>query len=242
MAKSRTNIQPLLIQVRECAEIAAHERLCYLQRCGFDPDQLVWINVTERPSIRWADADRADVIFIGGAGAYSVTQEYEFTQPLRDLVVAAYDRNRPLFGNCWGHQFIAQALGGSVVTDMTTSEVGCFDVLLNGNSEGDPIFGGLNLRFPALMGHHDRINEMPDCCIELAYSEKCRNQALRVKGKPIYGTQFHTEMNGGQLIDRLTVYADAYLDSADELDALRQRSLDTPDADKILNTFINSYV
>lgn len=242
MGKPHTNLRPLLIQIRETDEIASHERLCYLTRCGFDPDRFEWINVVNQPAVRWADADHADVIFIGGAGMYSVTKAYEFTNPLHDLVCEAVKRDRPLFGNCWGHQFIAQALGGSVVTDMSTSEVGCFDIVLADNAEDDPVLGGLSGRFPALMGHHDRIDIMPECCIELAYSDRCRNQALRVKDKPIYGTQFHTEMNGEQLIDRLTVYCASYLDSEDDLEALKQRDLATPDVDQILQNFLETYV
>jgi len=242
MAKQRSSVRPVLIQVRETAEIAAHERTCYLERCRFDPDRLDCINIASSPQINWSCVEHADVILIGGAGAYSVTCTHEFTEPLREIVRKAIDCDRPLFGNCWGHQFIAQALGGSALTDRHTSEVGRFTAFLTDDAKDDPVFSGLADSFPTLMGHHDRIDQMPAECIELAFSERCRNQAFRVRGKPVYGTQFHTEMNGDQLIERLRVYRDSYLDSDDELEALRRQCLDTPDADRILPTFLDTFV
>jgi len=44
-------------------------------------------------------------------GAY---EDLPFIPPLEDLIRAVYATDRPLVGICFGHQIIAQALGGTV--------------------------------------------------------------------------------------------------------------------------------
>ncbi len=45
-------------------------------------------------------------------GAY---EDHDWIPPLEDLIRAIRDAGRPLVGVCFGHQIIAQALGGKVV-------------------------------------------------------------------------------------------------------------------------------
>jgi GMP synthase (glutamine-hydrolysing) len=80
--------------------------------------------------------------------------------------------------------------------------------------------------------------ELPPGVEELAYTDACRNQALKVAGRPVYGTQFHSEMNVGHMRERLLMYRDAYLPVPDfeaEIDRILAPS---PHADTLLARFL----
>ena len=76
---------------------------------------------------------------------------------------------------------------------------------------GRPLFAGLPSRFPVQLGHHDRVEWLPEALVELAASDRCRFQALRAPGLPIYSTQFHSEMTVEHMTARLIWYRDGYL-------------------------------
>ena len=232
----------LLLQIRTHREAERQEQLCFLERCGLAPEQLVCRNLVAEPELTWADVAGADAVMIGGAGSHSVTRDYPFSAPLTAVLLRLIDEDRPVFGSCWGHQLLAQALGGEVVTDPARGEVGTFAVELTPAAADDPLFAGFPRRFDVQLGHHDRVESLPPGVEELSYSEVCRNQALRVVGKPVYGTQFHSEMNVGHMRARLRMYRDAYLpaeQAEDELDLILRP---TPEADRILGRFLDLYV
>ena len=59
------------------------------------------------------DPGRLDAILITGSPA-GVYDELNWIAPLEDFVRAAHDKSIPMAGICFGHQLIAQALGGTV--------------------------------------------------------------------------------------------------------------------------------
>ena len=117
MSLSKGTIKVVLIQVRDQRHIAEHERDCFAERLGRDRVELHTLNVTENPNISISDVDPYAAVILGGAGAHTVTEDYDFTAPMTDLVLKLVDADRPIFGSCWGHQFIAKVLGGSVITE-----------------------------------------------------------------------------------------------------------------------------
>lgn len=228
----------LLIQIRSHEAAERQEQLCFLDRLGIRPESMPCHNLVHEPEVPWSAVAAADAVIIGGAGSHSVTREYAFTAPLGVLVRRLIDEGRPLFGSCWGHQFIAWALGGRVVHDPDRGEVGTFPIELTAAGAADPLFAGFPGRFTAQLGHHDTVVEMPPGVEELASSELHRNQALRVAGLPVYGTQFHCEMNVGHMRERLLMYRDSYLPVADfeaEIDRILAPS---PYADTLLERFL----
>ncbi|RYJ08592.1 type 1 glutamine amidotransferase [Halogeometricum borinquense] len=92
----------------------------------------------------------------------------------------------PTLGVCWGHQFIAQAVGGRVV-DMHEYELGYRTITRVGDS---PLFEGVPRRFTAFETHSDRVAEVPPGAVTLARND-FGVQAFRVGGS--YGVQFHPE-------------------------------------------------
>ncbi|MCB9850313.1 MAG: type 1 glutamine amidotransferase [Phycisphaerales bacterium] len=239
MSGSTPRVKVALVQVREKPEVALHEQSCFVERCGLDPDLMTVINLVETPKIRWEQVADADMVILGGAAAHSATEDYDFTAPMTEVTQRLVDAGMPMFGSCWGHQFIARALGGEVITDRANEEVGTFGIHLTDAGLADDLLTGFPESFPAHMGHHDRVSRLPEGGVELARSQRCPNQIYRLAGKPVYGTQFHAEMSAQHLIERLSYYRDSYLPSDEEFESLKRNPLPTPEADTILHRFLD---
>ncbi len=66
-------------------------------------------------------------------------------------------------------------------------------------------------------------------------------QAMRLVGKPVYGTQFHGEMTSDQLRRRLLMYQDAYLESEEQAGEVVEGLQATPEARGLLRRFLELY-
>lgn len=239
--KARENLRVVLLQIREHEDAQEQELLCFLERCRLRPEQLTAINLVERSGLVWEDVRDADALLIGGAGGHSATEEHDFTRSLTDVTLRWIDDDRPFFGSCWGHQFLAAALGGTVVADLVNEEVGSLPVELTDAGRADPLFDGFPDRFTVQLGHHDRIGEKPDELVVLARSERCAAQAVRIPGKPVYGSQFHSEMTVEHMRARLLMYRDEYLPPGADPALLEGILAPSPEAEGLLDRFLTLY-
>jgi GMP synthase (glutamine-hydrolysing) len=96
----------------------------------------------------------------------------------------------PILGICAGHQFMASHLGGKA----GPSKVGEFGKTMVTVDDEDDIFKGLPTEFVAWESHHDEVTELPADFVALAHSDNCTVQAMKHKEKPLYGLQFHPEV------------------------------------------------
>jgi GMP synthase (glutamine-hydrolysing) len=222
----------------------AQEQSCFLERARLRPDQLHIVNVARGDEPAPHLLDEVEALFIGGAGKYSATQTYPWTEPLHDLVRRAVNRQLPTLGSCWGHQVIARALGGTVVHDPDHSELGCGWVELTDAGGTDPLFGRFSSRFRANMGHHDRVAELPAGTTELARNDQ-PNQAYRMDAAPIYGTQFHSELDARRERERILVYREYYrsaLPDEETVQRVLDNLADTTEVDNLLYDFLTTFV
>lgn len=242
MAPTYDSLRVRLIQVRERPAVIREEYYTFLERCVLRPDQLITTNVLSE-NLTDDLLDDVDAVMIGGAGAYSVTHTYGWTDDLIGLVQGCYDRSLPLFGSCWGHQFIARAFGGTVINDPDRSEMGTRAVSLTDAGATDPLFAGFPRAFYAQMGHQDRVSVLPDNAVELAQNSAAPYQAFRIADRPIYGTQFHSELDAERERQRLVAYRAYYPDLED--DAVFEQTLaslhDTPEVDRLLRAFLERF-
>ncbi|NND71480.1 MAG: type 1 glutamine amidotransferase [Rhodothermales bacterium] len=232
-----------LIQARSGLEMELQEQQCFIERARIERDQLRPANVVRDP-ISSRLLDGMDAVMIGGAGEFSAHKEYEWMPALLDTVRECVDRDIPLFGSCWGHQIIARAMGGTVVHDKERAEMGCGTIELTDDGKNDELLGSYPLSFKANMGHHDRVTELPEGAIELARSATQGNQAFRLKDKPIYGTQFHSELDAARERERLIAYRHFYLATVpDERDfwTIVDSLEDTTEVDGLLNDFLVTF-
>jgi GMP synthase (glutamine-hydrolysing) len=241
-APSLEAIRVRLLQIRERPAVIAEEQAAFRERCGLDAHQILPTNVLHEP-LTTELLDGVDAVLIGGAGAYSVTQTYPWTASLVALCHACAERGVPTFGSCWGHQFLARAFGGRVIHDPDRAELGTHTIRLTPAGREDALFGDLPPELAVQMGHHDRVAELPPDAVELAVSNTAPVQAFRLAGAPIYGTQFHSELDCARLRHRLVTYRPYYPELADE--AVFQRIFDsvlpTPHADGLMRRFLETF-
>ncbi|MEW5748779.1 MAG: aminodeoxychorismate/anthranilate synthase component II [Candidatus Thermoplasmatota archaeon] len=106
-------------------------------------------------------------------------------------VIADGGHGRPVLGVCLGHQAIAHVHGGSVVR---ASRVVHGKLSAIRHVE-DPIFAGVPEMFSATRYHSLLVSreDLPDDIEVLAETDAGEVMALRVRGRPVYGLQFHPE-------------------------------------------------
>lgn len=231
-----------LVQIRSRADMLAEERASFAARCGLAVEQVETVNALDEPLTTGA-LDGVDALFIGGAGAHSVTETFVWTDSLVALCHAAAGRGLPTFGTCWGHQFLARAFGGQVVHDATRAEMGVHTVRLTGAGRADALFGTLPDAFEAQMGHHDRVSVLPPGAVELACNEMAPFQAFRMGDAPVYGAQFHPELDAAAAHGRLVTYRAHYPEGGDDaaFEAMLAALRPTPHADRLLRRFLELY-
>ena len=243
MSESFTDIHMLLIQARDEQDILSQEKTCFIERCGLEDQQIETVNLTQQ-RLEPIDYTKYDAIMIGGSGVYSAAENYSWTPHVIDVIRESAARSFPLMGSCWGHQIIARALGGNVVYDKELTEMGCHWIYLNETGRQDELFNTFPVQFKANMGHHDRVNILPPDAVDLAFSDTQSHQAFRIKGKPIYGTQFHSELNAERERERLIAYREHYPEV--ETDELFQEIIDdladTTEVDGLLKHFLELFV
>ena len=116
----------------------------------------------------------------------SVYHDEDWIAELSTWMRGAIDAGLPILGVCWGHQLLADVLGGHV-KDMGEYELGFIELEQAAN---DPIFEDVDDPFTVFATHHDHVAEVPDGATLLAENEY-GVQGFR-KG-PVYGVQFHPE-------------------------------------------------
>jgi GMP synthase (glutamine-hydrolysing) len=237
MTSDVASLKVLLIQIRADHIASEHERHCILEMTDLTAEHLDFVNIAMKHEVDPAVYERADAVIIGGSGSHSAVNDDPFTESLIDDIKRLVDREVPILGACWGHQFLARALGGEIIHDSPTGEVGVFDVHGTEAAASDPLFSECPESYSALMGHHDRVSELPPGATELAYSDLCRNQAFRIDGLPVYGTQFHTELLPDRLIERLKLFRQ-YMPDDDEFERLKATIRPTPHAAQIIQRFL----
>jgi len=242
MPTPRTSLRLVLFQIREDPVPMLQEQSCFIERCRVARSQFTFINIVDTPNVSWKDVDDAHAVFIGGAGAFSVKEDHRFTTPLGDLVHEIIERDRPLFGACWGHQFLVKTTGGTVVEDPEQEEIGTFSVSLTPDGIGDPLFEEVPSPFWAQLGHKDSATKLGPGWRELGYTARSRNQTIRLENKPVYGTQFHSELNEERLRERLLVYLDDYIGGdQDEFEKIIRGLRPSIDADRMMARFLELY-
>lgn len=237
------DIRILLVQARSTSDIEIQEQECFLERCRIRPSQMDVVSVL-RDDLDAKLFDEVDALMIGGAGEYSAAENYSWMPALLDFIRYAYEVRFPTFGSCWGHQLIARALGGEVVHDSDLAEMGCHPVSLTGAGQRDRLFGPFPKRFLANMGHHDRVTVLPPKAVELARSDTQPYQAFRIDGRPMYGTQFHSELDATRERQRLYRYRENYPEiAADEaFQAVLDNLAETSEVDHLLHDFLLKFV
>ncbi|MGI9374208.1 MAG: anthranilate synthase component II [Hyphomicrobiales bacterium] len=108
-----------------------------------------------------------------------------------DLVKAAAEAKKPLFGVCLGHQALGQAFGGEIVRADTIMH-GKLSKITHTNTG---VFADIPDNFDATRYHSLTVkpNTLPDCLEVTAQTKDGTIMGMQHKELPLHGVQFHPE-------------------------------------------------
>lgn len=134
------------------------------------------------------DIDAVDAYLITGSRD-SVYEDKAWIHRLMDFVRELHRRRKPLVGICFGHQIVAQAIGGRTEKADVGWGVGLhryrFHSVPEWFDDGDP-------EFAALVSHQDQVTENAEGAECLASSDFCPNAVCQI-GRHILTFQGHPE-------------------------------------------------
>lgn len=123
------------------------------------------------------------IIFSGGPASV-----HEETAP--QCALELFDSGIPILGISYGHQLMAQVLGGKVVAaDKKESGKTELDV-----EDEAPLFGDLNRQLICWMGHSDSVTELPPGFVRTSHTRSAPVASMAHIGKKLFGVQFHPEV------------------------------------------------
>ena len=96
----------------------------------------------------------------------------------------------PVLGICYGMQIIVQTLGGKVEKS-DKREYGPATINTN---KTDELFSEIPGSTDVWMSHSDKVLEIPEDFVPVAYTDNTPVAAIKSKTRKIYGTQFHPEV------------------------------------------------
>lgn len=133
-------------------------------------------------------ADCEAVVITGSpAGVYDRTP---WMDPLRAFVRAAFGAETPMVGVCFGHQIIADAMGGDVRKSDKGWGVGrhTYEVL-----EHRPWMAGAGASVSLAVSHQDQVIKPPAGAVTLARSAHTDHAMLVYQAAPVMSVQGHPE-------------------------------------------------
>jgi len=174
-----------------------------------------------------------------------VYEDHAFIEPLKKFVCDVIDADYPIVGICFGHQLMAEAMGGKTVKSPKGWGVGVhhyqISSTLAGQSKIRKYFQGIN-DLSCLVSHQDQVVELSSNIELIAGSQFCANGILGYgKGNGL-SFQMHPEFTNefaenllDSRVDRIDpdVFQTAKASFSSESDSLTMM--------KIIHAFFNDY-
>ena len=163
---------------------------------------------------------RACDAYISTGSRFSVLDSDEWIRALEKFVLGLLTEGIPYVGICFGHQLLAQAMGGTVVQADIGWGVGVSENRIGGDYwwMGDERLNDVNL----IVSHQDQVSGIPDGMRVIGGSDFCPNyfcvvddRALTIQGHPEFSRDYSRalmELRRGVIPDQVIEAGIASLD------------------------------
>ena len=231
--------QYVLIQARNPDDVAKQEeRTSFANQLGISIENIESFDIFSQ-DMDCGYLERFDAILVGGSGEYSVLDDTAIIHRFNDFIGECSALNKPMFASCFGFQALVLALGGEIVKAPSRAEVRTFQLTTLQTAKETTVFSGLPEYFYAQLGHQDQASKIPSSTVNVASSALTENQALYVKGYPVFATQFHPELTSDDNRLRFQRYMHVYgtLFGNEEAERILNSHKPSPEANHLLKVF-----
>lgn len=136
------------------------------------------------------DYSKYDKLIISGSELSASSQHLEQNEVF-SIINEFIFAGKPILGICYGHQMLARALGGDeCCVPASRPEFGFTKV----NILPNPIFTGIDKNI-FMQSHFDEVVNLDDSFKIIASNDNVKIQAFQWQDFPVWGVQFHPELN-----------------------------------------------
>ena len=138
---------------------------------------------------------KPDAILISGSVTSCLEKTEPWIHPHDQFLSDHIEKGTPMLGVCYGHQAIARCLFKMngvepKLRQAPVAELGWAQISIIDES---PLLEGIKGSFYSYQSHYEEVEELPPQASAFAETTRCKIQGIQVKGKPIFGIQFHPE-------------------------------------------------
>ncbi|MEN8176524.1 MAG: glutamine amidotransferase [Pseudomonadota bacterium] len=180
-------------------------------------------------------ADAFDAVVITGSAAM-VTDNADWISTTSRWLVDTVEADKAVLGICFGHQLLAQALGGEVTYNPRGTEVGSVTVTLEGTAAQDPLFEIFPRQMDLFVSHRQIVKRLPEDATSLARSAMDDHQAF-VLGRRAWGVQFHPEFSAEITRAHVAYYADTLAAEGTDPEEAARNVRESVFGDRLLRRF-----
>jgi GMP synthase (glutamine-hydrolysing) len=180
-------------------------------------------------------------VVVTGSSAM-VSERLEWSERTGAWLVDVVHGGTPLLGICYGHQLIAQALGGLVGPNPRGREMGTVEVRLAAAARGDLLFGDVPLAAAFQTTHVETVLSPPAGARLLASSALDPHSAFAFagpSGEPAraWSVQFHPEFDARVMREYLSQRREILAEEGLDPDAMLAAVRESPEGDRLLRRF-----
>ncbi len=170
----------------------------------------------------------------------NVTDHDDWSVATADWVRGAVAADLPVLGICYGHQLMAEALGGKVDFHPAGRESGTQRVERTPAAAHDVLARALPDRFEAQFIHEQSVMTAPPGAVVLARNAHDAHQMLRFAPRA-WGVQFHPEFSAAIMRTYVEVLDEMLSREGADVPALLAGVQDTDASTAVLRTFVQTF-